>query len=61
MVTYLASNLLHYLLTFMTPEHLKKFIDDFEDDDKLFELDSDLQDKALQALLGLWNKMIDDA
>jgi len=61
MVPYLASDLLPYLLTFMTPEHLKKFIDDFEDDDKLFELDSDLQDKALQALLGLWVKMIDDA
>jgi hypothetical protein len=42
----------------MTPEQLKKFIDAFEEDDKLFELDSDLHDKALQALLDLWNKMI---
>ena len=42
----------------MTPEQLKKFIDDFEDDNKLFELDYNLHDKALQALLDLWNKMI---
>ena len=45
-------------LTFMTPEQLKKFIDDFEDDDKLFELDYNLHDRAVQALLDLWNKMI---
>ena len=42
----------------MTPEQLKKFIDDFEDDDKLFELDYNLHDRAVQALLDLWNKMI---
>lgn len=42
----------------MKPEQLKKFIDEFEDDDKLFELDYNLHDRAVQALLDLWNKMI---